>query len=285
MIEIWMKRIAPEDEDLWEGRLIALVGERFVILRRVGRSRLEIQVFLENVAEGEALKERFGGRLDSLPEQNWMAMAAPKPILVKVRDRLLVTSDTDPDSLMALRAQYPDRLVLTIPPELAFGTGDHETTSTCLRMLVDVAAQRGKREASWRLLDLGTGTGILALAAKGLGAESVHGWENDPLALTAAENNVRMNGYDPDKVVLTSRDVFDWEPEHPSWDVITANMFSEILIALFPKIRRALKPDGTLIISGILHDQAEDTVAAAVRAGLEMDCVKQVGKWVTARTG
>ena len=83
--------------------------------------------------------------------------------------------------------------------------------------------------------------------------------------------------------LIEAQDALSWEPAASQWDVICANMFSEILIAIFPKIRRALKPNGTLIVSGILQEQAEETLGAAERAGLTVNSVKEVGKWVTAR--
>jgi ribosomal protein L11 methyltransferase len=284
MPEVWTKHIAPEDEDLWETRLEVLAEGKFAMAHVVGKQRLKIQVFAKTIEEALDLKQRFGGRVETLPDQNWVALSQTDPILVKVRDRLVVTSVAEPEALQAIRDQYPDRVVLTIPAELAFGTGDHETTSTCLRMLVDVASERCKLGASWQLLDLGTGTGVLAIASRWLGAARALGWENDPLALVVAQKNVRANGLDTHDVAMDSNDVLAWEPDSAEWDVICANMFSKILIATFPKIRRALKPGGTLIVSGILQEQAEETLAAAALAGLEMTLVKQVGKWVTART-
>ena len=196
MPEVWTKHIAPEEEELWETRLEVLAETRFAISGVVGKRRLKIQVFVDTAEEALSLKQRFGGRVESLPDQNWMALSQTGSILVKVRDRLVGTSVSESKALQALRDQYSDRVVLTIPAELAFGTGDHATTSTCLRFLVDVASERHKRKESWCMLDLGTGTGVLAIAAKQLGAVRALGWENDPLALAVAEKNVSANGLD-----------------------------------------------------------------------------------------
>ena len=105
------------------------------------------------------------------------------------------------------------------------------------------------------------------------------------LAVPVAVRNVAGNGFESREVEIAQRDVFEWDPVTPEWDVITANMFSEILIALFPKMRRALREDGRLIISGILEEQAEETLAAAEQAGFQVEQVKTLGKWVTARCG
>ena len=281
MPQIWKKYIKPEDEALWECRLEVLAEGRFAITEVVGHQRLKIEVFRVEASEAAELKKRYGGRVEELADAAWQ-LAPLDTILVKVRDKLIITSTVETEALEALRQKYPGRHLLTIPAELAFGTGDHETTSTCLRFLVDVARERNA--APWNLLDLGTGTGILAIAASMLGAEHAVGWENDPLAVAVAQRNVSAHGLELVHVDIESHDVLSWEPELAQWEVITANMFSEILIVLFPKIRRALKPGGTLIISGILHTQEEETLAAASLAGFTMRDVKRVGKWVTART-
>lgn len=279
MAQVWKKFIDPADEALWELRLEMLAGERFAISTQAGRQRLKVEVFLEPDNDGASLVKEHGGAVETLADADWQK-APPKPILVKVRDRLVITSTSEPKELEALRETYPGREILVIPAELAFGTGEHETTATCLRFLVNVA----KKREDWHLLDLGTGTGILAIAAKLLGAARALGWENDPLAVPVAARNVSVHGLTAADVEIGSQDVLTWEPEEAAWDVVTANMFSEILIAIFPKIRRALKPDGTLIISGILREQEDETLAAARAAGFEFAEVKRVGKWVTART-
>ncbi len=279
MPEVWKKLISPEDEALWETRLEVLAEGRFVITSLVVRQRLKVEVFLEQGNDGADLIKKFGGSVDTLADEDWQSVPL-KPILVKVRDKLVITSTTEPDAQAKLRELYPGRELIIIPAELAFGTGDHDTTATCLRFLVDVAKERD----SWSLLDLGTGTGILAIAAKLLGASKALGWENDPLAVPVAERNVLTHGLQAEAVTIEAEDVLAWEPQEKAWDVITANMFSEILIATFPKMRRVLKPDGTLIISGILREQEAETLAAAEKAGFEMKEVKRVGKWVTART-
>ena len=253
--------------------------ERFAISSVAGRQRLKVEVFLDDESDGSELVRMYGGSVETLADEDWQSVPV-KPILVKVRDRLVITSTTEPDAQAKLRDMYPGRELLIIPAELAFGTGEHETTATCLRFLVDVAKERG----SWSLLDLGTGTGILAIAAKLLGASKALGWENDPLAVSVAERNVLAHGLKPDAVTIEAEDVLTWMPQEAEWDVITANMFSEILIATFPKMRQALKPDGTLIISGILREQEAETLRAAEKAGFQMTDVKRVGKWVTART-
>ncbi|MCH1503347.1 50S ribosomal protein L11 methyltransferase [Verrucomicrobiales bacterium] len=281
MPPVWKKFISPEDEALWESRMEVQAEGRFAITSVAGRQRLKVEVFLDEGEDddGSGFVQAFGGSVVALADEDWQSVQV-RPILVKVRDRLVITSTTEPEAQARLRKTYPGRKLIIIPAELAFGTGEHETTATCLRFLVDVAKERD----SWSLLDLGTGTGILAIAAKLLGASQVLGWENDPLAVPVADRNVLTHGLAQDAVKIEAEDVLAWEPQEAAWDVITANMFSEILIATFPKMRQVLKSDGTLIISGILREQETETLAAAEKAGFAIMNVKRVGKWVTART-
>ncbi len=97
---------------------------------------------------------------------------------VKVRDRLVISAESSKAALQKLAAQYPSRIILSIPPHLAFGTGHHATTATVLRFLVDFAKER--EGAKWSLLDLGTGSGVLAIAGARLGATQVSASDNDP---------------------------------------------------------------------------------------------------------
>ena len=173
--------------------------------------------------------------------------------------------------------------VIPIPPALAFGTGDHATTSTCLRLLTDVAREHKKAGKSWSMLDAGCGTAILAIAAAKLGAGPIEGFDFDPHAVKNAIKNAKANGVSK-TVALDERDVLIWKPKRgEQWDCICANLFSTILEQAFPTLVKALAPKGQLIISGILHDHAPGCLAAGEKAGLTFDKVIRKGKWVTAR--
>ncbi len=282
MVHIWSKRCTPEDEAAWQAKLTLAGAETVVAIATRGRKSIRLDVYLEDAAQAEQLKLIFGGEITVLKDENWADLGDQRPIFVKVRDRLIITSESTPKALTKLSKEYPKRSVLSIPPELAFGTGDHATTANCLRLLTDIAKER--RNSKWSLLDLGTGTGVLAIAAKALGAQKVEGWENDPLAIEVAKRNVLANGFEAKAIPIRQRDVLTWDPNKPTHDVIAANLFSEILIAIFPKIRQALKSNGTLIISGILDHQRKETFAAAKKAGFTFSTVKQRGPWIAART-
>ena len=165
-----------------------------------------------------------------------------------------------------------------MPAEMAFGTGDHATTSTCLRLLVDVARER--KGSEWQMLDLGCGTAVLAIAARVLGAKICEAHDFDPQAVRVSEQNLVLNKVDGIKII--EQDVLKWTPPQ-QWQVVVANLFSTILQQAFGTIEKALKEDGDFIVSGILFEQWEPTREAAEKAGLQFSKVIRKGKWVTAR--
>jgi ribosomal protein L11 methyltransferase len=237
-------------------------------------------LFCENEAQAQAVAKQFGGSIRKLAKADWQkSPAAPRPI--KVRDAILLTAETGVPQIKALRKAHPRRKIISIPPEMAFGTGDHATTSTCLRMLVDIARER--KNSTWTVADLGAGTGVLAIAAKHLGAGETFACDFDPFAVSVAQRNAERNNT-PD-IVIKEQDVLQWKPRAKGYDVVLANIFSTVLIQAWPVIAKSLARNGELVVSGILATQAWDVFKAAAANGLGFTSVVTKGKWVTARGG
>ncbi len=277
---VWTKRTPAGSADVWEERLRDRPGAVFNIPPS-GKS-MRIEVYCDTAEEAGAIAAEWGGKVRRLEPQNWAALAPPPAAPIKIRDALLVTPDEDPRQIEALRAEHPGRSVICIPPELAFGTGDHATTATCLRLTADAA--RGFRRAGhgWSMLDIGTGTGLLAIAALKLGATRAEGFDFDPAAIRVAERNAERNGLAGDRRLKLSRaDLFDWRPGRRRWDLVAANVFADILCAHLDKIRDALAPGGVWMLSGILRAHEAAVREAADEAGLPEPCAVRVGKWVT----
>jgi ribosomal protein L11 methyltransferase len=193
---------------------------------------------------------------------------------IKVRKKLVVAgSEREREGLKKV---LPGRAVLVIPAGMAFGTGDHATTATCLRFLADVSETLAGK--SWELLDLGAGSGILALAGRLLGARRVEAGDFDPHAVRTAKENVRLNQLTG--VVVKKTDVREWQPAR-TWDVVAANLFSDLLQEVAPKIAAATVAGGRVVFSGILRTQEAEVVAAFRRAGLRIDQLVRKGKWVS----
>jgi ribosomal protein L11 methyltransferase len=157
-----------------------------------------------------------------------------------------------------------------IPASLAFGTGEHATTAMSLRFLEQLTRCWNP---GWSLADLGTGSGILALAAKCFGAGQVIGIDNDPAAIWVAKSNARLNKIRGASFQLG--DVHKWKPAQKT-DVITANLYSDLLIEILPK----LNVSAYLILSGILRSQQDELVRALQRNHLDIINMKRPGKWM-----
>lgn len=147
---------------------------------------------------------------------------------------------------------------VVLDPGMAFGTGTHPTTSLCLAALSDLLAK--SRDA--RVLDVGTGSGLLAIAAAKLGAARVTATDNDPIALAVARENAEANGAAID---FTAADVRLIEG---AYDVVVANILANTLVELAPALAARLAPGGVVLLSGILAPQEDEVRRAYVALGL-----------------
>ena len=166
-----------------------------------------------------------------------------------------------------------DEIVVRIDPGMAFGTGQHETTTLCVQALEDVLPRYPRA----RVLDVGTGSGILAICAVKLGATSALGTDNDPEAVTAAGENVAVN--ELGKVVEISGET-NFQKLPGEFPIVVANILAETLIALAPGLKGRLAPGGTLILSGILAHLAQNVTRAYQEIGFGAPDVRRDGEWV-----
>ncbi len=275
---VWSKLSAVKWMDAWEERFAG--NPKLVIEYLKGGKSIRVRLFCDTEKEAKAVFTRFGGSVRKIAKSEW-DKPVPPPRPIKVRDALLLTAETHQQEISALQRANPKRQIISIPPEMAFGTGDHATTSTCLRLLVDVARER--KGTDWTVADLGTGTGVLAIAACKLGAGETFACDFDPFAVAAASRNANRN-HAP-QILTKEQDVLKWKPRKKGYDVVLANLFSTILIQAWPVISKSLAPGGDLIVSGILATQAWDVFTAAAGSGLGFTKVIKKGKWVTARGG
>lgn len=274
VLYVWSKLSALRWEDAWQERFYGMPRVSPVFTTLPGGKTVRVEVYCERQADAKAIQKEFGGSIRTLKPQNWAAPAAERLRPVKVRDRLVIVHDEA--ALAEAQEAWPDRAILHVPGEMAFGTGDHATTSTCLRLIVDFASEA---PGPWSMLDMGCGTGILALAAAKLGAKPVSGFDYDPAAVRISKKNATLNGIRG--VPFTCADISQWVPEREH-DLVVANIFYDVLTVSFQKIAAAAKPGGTVIISGILHTQAEGCLKAGRKAGLKFEAPLRRGKWVTA---
>lgn len=176
-----------------------------------------------------------------------------------------------------------EKLLIQIDPGSAFGTGMHETTQLCIRQI------RKYVTPGAALLDVGTGSGILSIAALKLGAKSALGTDLDPCTVSATKENMEVNGIEKDRFRLIIGNLIDnrrvQEAVGTDYDMVAANILAEVLVPLTPVAASLLKPGGIYITSGILDIKEKMVVDAVTAAGLKVLEVTRQGEWVavTAR--
>ena len=184
-------------------------------------------------------------------ENNWKAFYKP----MEIGERLIVVPDWE-------QAETGDRVELRLNPGLAFGTGSHATTRLCLTALEKHV------EKGMRVLDLGCGSGILSIASLLLGAESAFACDIDEKAVDIAYENAALNGVGRDRYTVRAGDVLSDKGLRremgDGYDIVAANIVSDVIIALAPEAGRWMKPEGWFLCSGIIDDRA-----AEVRQALE----------------
>ncbi|MGE3856588.1 MAG: 50S ribosomal protein L11 methyltransferase [Dehalococcoidia bacterium] len=185
----------------------------------------------------------------------------------------------------------PGEVVVELDPGTAFGTGQHETTRLCLVAIE--AEQHGPVD----VLDVGTGSGILAIAGALLGARRVRAIDNDPETIAIARENAAMNGVAeriefaagslpgaPERgAPMIGEPVLRWpwpgEPPEACCDVLVANISSTVNIAMLPAYARAIRPGGTVILSGFIARDADEVTDAVRAAGLEPVRLDEEAEW------
>ncbi|HUX88494.1 MAG TPA: 50S ribosomal protein L11 methyltransferase [Chloroflexota bacterium] len=165
-----------------------------------------------------------------------------------------------------------DDVLVSLDPGAAFGTGLHPTTRRCLELLEDVIRPGDN------VFDVGTGSGILAIAAIGLGARHVLAVDVDPVAVTTARENVAVNG------LSTQVTVDEGSVDHPAsaqkYNLVVANIIARVILELAPRLVGRLQPGGSLIVGGVIADRAGEVEQALTRLGLTVRVV-QDNDWFT----
>jgi ribosomal protein L11 methyltransferase len=289
-MHLWRKLAEPRWLSAHENILQARSRGSLVIISRPGCKRLQLEVACRSRNVSREFIEEFGGHAEKWP-RNWLKRfaRARESKTLKIGKRLVVVASTKDyrqrcsvrcpqripvrdNELRTARATAPAEKTasLVIPASAAFGTGEHTTTAMSLRLLEQLTR---KWKKGWSLADLGTGSGILALAAKCLGAGRVIGIDIDPKAISIANANARLNKVN--NADFQSADVRRWKPT-TALDIVAANLYSELLIEILPRLRRI----NWLIFSGVLRTQESDFLRALRRNKIEFVSAKRRGKWM-----
>ncbi|MGN0308443.1 MAG: 50S ribosomal protein L11 methyltransferase, partial [Lachnospiraceae bacterium] len=173
-----------------------------------------------------------------------------------------------------------DKMILHIDPGTAFGTGMHETTQLCIRQLKKYVTPET------RLLDVGTGSGILAILSLMFGAKAAVGTDLDPCAAEAVQENKEANGIADEAFtmiignIITDKEIQD-KVGYERYDIVTANILADVLLPLTSVIISQLKSGGIYITSGIIDDKEGVVMEAVKKAGMEVLEVTYQGEWVS----
>ncbi|MED7819083.1 MULTISPECIES: 50S ribosomal protein L11 methyltransferase [unclassified Francisella] len=159
-----------------------------------------------------------------------------------------------------------DHTYIIVDPSIAFGCGNHETTKMCLEWLEDHVTENSK------VLDYGCGTGVLAIGAVKLGANYAEGIDIDPNSIESSIKNAAENN-------VTEKTHFSDNSPTKKFDLVVANIFSNVLISLVESITESLKQDGRLALSGIIENQVDEVQAEFKKYGISFNKLKQMGQW------
>lgn len=196
--------------------------------------------------------------------ESWKKHFSP----IEVGDRLLVKPEWEEIEPKLGQA------VVILNPGMSFGTGHHATTLFCLKQLAECMPVGGGKS----LLDAGTGSGILAISAAKLGYAPVEAWDFDPVAVGVARCNAEQNGLGQ-ALAFEDRDLTKMPPGGRQFDVVCANLMSELLVAEKAKLASWLAPTGRLVLAGVLLEQFAQVEEAFCGLGMELVAAESLDEW------
>ncbi|HEY5594315.1 MAG TPA: 50S ribosomal protein L11 methyltransferase [Nitrospiria bacterium] len=229
------------------------------------RKRPQIERMLQDLRKEYPISDV---RTRELTEEDWTEQWKKGYTIRKIGRRLVIVPSWKDYS------PQPEEVVVTMDPGMAFGTGLHPTTRLCL-IALEKYLKRGQR-----VLDVGTGSGILAIAAVKLGADSVNALDIESTAIEVAGRNVAENGV-TDRVALYAGTLKEIGEKIPPADLIVVNILAYTIIKMLPDLKAKLLPGGHIINSGILKEYAPDVETAMKTEGFELIETLEEGEWVS----
>lgn len=261
-----MESIAQQLEDAWSLPVIQL--------ERPGHPNAWLELYVDDAASAEIMLRAaqnepgiIAGSIRQESTRDWQTFWRHHFHATEIGQRLKIIPVWEKDSA----GDAGGRHIIWLDPGLSFGTGDHFTTRFCLEMidrLVD-----GQSITS--MLDVGTGSSILAIAAAKLGSRRTAGFDNDEIALQQARENIRLNGLDG-KIELSVADITQQPPEG-SFDLVCANVYTTILISMADALIGCTKK--SLVLSGIRDPELDDVANAFTRRGMIETYRDGNGEW------
>ena len=247
-------------------RITFYVEENNEGFTKVAAVRIAMAELKKNHPEYAPLILTMDGIEDADWENNWKQFYKP----MEIGERLIVIPDWE-------EAETHGRVALRLNPGLTFGTGSHATTRLCLKAL------EKRVHSGMKVLDLGCGSGILSIAALLLGADSAFACDIDEKAVPVAYENAALNGVGKDKYTVRAGDVTSdgklRREMADGYDIVLANIVSDVIIALAPAVRPLMKEGGVFITSGIIDDRAEEVKGKLMENGFAIEEENQSEGW------
>lgn len=186
--------------------------------------------------------------VDIVDEKDWAEAWKTYFNVTRITDKIVIKPDwKDHDPL-------PDDIVIHLDPGMAFGTGTHPTTSMCIRLIEQFLVPGSQ------FLDVGTGSGILMIAAAKLGAKHLTGIDTDEIAVEISQKNLEKNKVSPHLFTLACT-TLDQTPD-VTYELIAANIIAQVIVNIMPDLERRMATDGIAILSGIIQERKPDVIAA-----------------------
>lgn len=271
----WHKFVPSQWLMRCEATLQEQTNNGLVVIQSPNRKRLRLEVASASQQIIKSLLARFGGEVETLP-RNWRDRYAASATIKSLR---IGTRLTIHSTRTSKRVKLRSARQLIIPAGGAFGTGDHPTTAMCLRLIERVSRPW---PGGWKMFDAGTGSGILALAARCFGARNVSAIDSDPKAIAVAKANARANRIDGIRFRLGDATRLQ---QQTMFHIIAANLYAGLLIAALPAFERTLRPCGLLILSGILREQEQSILRALRKTKMTVFEIRRRGKWIALLVG
>lgn len=235
------------------------------------RNALDVQSSINALLHEHALTETATCAFEHIPEQDYAKQFQQSWKAFRIGEKIWIVPSWEDDVFVC---DDPEAIVIHMDPELAFGTGQHETTRLCSEGVWN-AVKESPAPHELRILDVGTGTGILAFVGILAGAKDAVCTDIDPEALMVARANAEKNHLDS-KVSFTEKNPDELGTQ---FDIVVANILALPLIELAARIVSAIKPNGRLLLSGLLVNQAEDVAEAYRKLGMTNQKLTVMNEW------
>ncbi len=233
-------------------------------------SRIKLQNSLQDVLEKNDQKY-YSFTWNILKEEDWTSSWKKFWSPEKVGKRIVVVP-----CWLEVSEEYIDQKIIKIDPGAAFGTGSHATTALCLEKIEQLKLSNKK------ILDIGSGSGILSVAAKSFGAKNIYAIDNDYLAINSTKSNFKLNfgNLNGIKTYLGSFNELLSKYTLKNFDFIFCNILANVIKEIIPDIRDCLKISGEVILSGILSSQKDEILKLLQTSKLEVNHVSSKKDWV-----